>query len=224
LAELKKRRYQALGALYEQLQRAKAAVASAEAALRAFRVRSATSLAMSNNGQIDTRDPSANRFFNARVTLEQVQEDRQVIRRVLTEAADSGIQPGNLENIPSVQRSSILIAALRELTGAQAELRALRYRYTDEQPAVRRLLAGSRTCRNAPFRSRPRRSMPRSWRRKTICGNRSTVARRRWRPFPHWPSTTSASIAIGRPPSRPWPACSSNTIRFGWPKSARSPT
>ncbi len=140
-AELKKQKVHELsGALYEQLQRAKVAVATAEAALRAFRVRSATSLAMSNNGQIDTRDPSANRFFNARVTLDQVQEDRQVIRRVLAEAADSGIQPGNLENIPSVQRSSTLIAALRELTGAQAELRALRYRYTDEQPAVRRLL------------------------------------------------------------------------------------
>ncbi len=141
-AELKKQKVHELsGALYEQLQRAKVAVGTAEAALRAFRVRSATSLAMSNNGQIDTRDPSANRFFNARVTLDQVQEDRQVIRRVLAEAADSGIQPGNLENIPSVQRSSTLIAALRELTAAQAELRAMRYRYTDEQPAVRRLLS-----------------------------------------------------------------------------------
>jgi capsular exopolysaccharide synthesis family protein len=140
-AELKKQKVHELsGAFYEQLQRAKASVATAEAALRAFRVRSATSLAMSNNGQIDTRDPSANRFFNARVTLDQVQEDRQVIQRVLAEAADSGIQPGNLENISSVQRSSTLIAALRELTGAQAELRAMRYRYTDEQPAVRRLL------------------------------------------------------------------------------------
>jgi capsular exopolysaccharide synthesis family protein len=140
-AELKKQKVHELaGALYEQLQRAKSAVASAEASLRAFRVRSATSLAMSNNGQIDTRDPTANRFFNARVTLDQVQEDRQVIRRVLAEAADSGIQPSNLENIPSVQRSSTLIAALRELTAAQAELRAMRYRYTDEQPTVRRLL------------------------------------------------------------------------------------
>jgi capsular exopolysaccharide synthesis family protein len=141
-AELKKQKVHELsGALYEQLQRAKSAVATAEAALRAFRVRSATSLAMANNGQIDTRDPSANRFFNAKVTLDQVSEDRQVIRRVLAEAADSGIQPGDLENVPSVQRSSILIAALRELTAAQAELRALRYRYTDEQPAVRRLLS-----------------------------------------------------------------------------------
>lgn len=141
-AELKKQKVHELsGALYEQLQRARAAVATAEAALRAFRVRSATSLAMANNGQIDTRDPSANRFFNAKVTLDQVSEDRQVIRRVLAEAADSGIQPGDLENVPSVQRSSILIAALRELTAAQAELRALRYRYTDEQPAVRRLLS-----------------------------------------------------------------------------------
>ena len=139
-AELKKQKLHELsGILNDQLRRAKGNVTSAEAALRAFRVRSATSLAMSANGQIDTRDPSANAFFNARVTLDQVEQDRQVIQRVLAQAADSGLHADELENVPAVQRSSTLTAALRELTSKQADLRALRYRYTDEQPSVRRL-------------------------------------------------------------------------------------
>lgn len=141
-AELKKQKVHELsGALYDQLNRAKQTVANAEGALRTFRVRSATSLAMSNNGQIDTRDPSANRFFNDRVTLEQLRMDRQVLQRVMAASPDSGIEAGDLENVPSVQRSSTLTAALHELTAKEAELRALRYRYTDEQPAVRNLLS-----------------------------------------------------------------------------------
>ncbi len=139
-AELKKQKLHELsGILNDQLRRAKGNVAGAEAALRAFRVRSATSLAMSANGQINTRDPSANAFFNARVTLDQVEQDRQVIQRVLAQVADSGLHADLLENVPAVQRSSTLTAALRELTSKQADLRALRYRYTDEQPSVRRL-------------------------------------------------------------------------------------
>lgn len=141
-AELKKEKVHQLSvALQEQLQRASAGVSRAEAALRQFRVRSATQLALSNNGQIDTRDPSANAFFNQRVTLDQLRQDRQVLQRVMTQGADSGVQAGDLENVPSVQRSSTLTAALRELVAKEAELRALRYRYTDEQPAVRALLS-----------------------------------------------------------------------------------
>jgi capsular exopolysaccharide synthesis family protein len=141
-AELKKQKVHELsGALAEQLNRARGAVTSAEAALRQFRVRSATSLAMSANGQIDTRDPSATAFFNAKVTLDQLRADRQTLQRVMAASADSGVEVGDIENIPSVQRSSTLTAALRELTSKEAELRVMRYRYTDEQPAVRNLLA-----------------------------------------------------------------------------------
>src|SRR3989449_9801260 len=46
-----------------------------------------------------------------------------------------------LAMIGAVQRSSELIAALKELTDRQAELRALRFRYADTHPPVRRLAA-----------------------------------------------------------------------------------
>ncbi|HSD33568.1 MAG TPA: polysaccharide biosynthesis tyrosine autokinase [Gemmatimonadales bacterium] len=126
--------------LGRSLREAQDKLAAAEARLRAFRVRSATQIALSTpGGQIDTRDPSANAFFTNRMLLDQVQQDRQVIERVLATAADSGVRQDELENIPSVQRSAQLTAALRELTSKQADLRTLRYRYTDEQPSVRRL-------------------------------------------------------------------------------------
>lgn len=125
--------------LGRSLKEAQDKLAAAEAALRAFRVRSATQLALSNNGQIDTRDPSANAFFTNRMLLDQVQQDRQVIERVLAEAGDSGLRQDELVNVPSVQRSPQLTAALQELTAKQADLRTLRYRYTDEQPSVRKL-------------------------------------------------------------------------------------
>ncbi|MGH7537103.1 MAG: GumC family protein, partial [Gemmatimonadales bacterium] len=139
-ADLKKQKLHELsGILNDQLRRARGKLSGAEGSLRAFRVRSATQLALSSNGQIDTRDPSANAFFNNRVNLDQLRQDRQVIQRVLSQVADSGLRLGELENVPAVQRSSTLTAALREYTSKQADLRALRYRYTDEQPSVRRL-------------------------------------------------------------------------------------
>ena len=123
------------------LKEAQGKLAQAEAALRAFRVRSATQLALTNpnNQQADTRDPSASAFFTNRMLLDQVQQDRQVIERVLAAGTDSAVRQDELENVPSVQRSTQLTAALRELTSKQADLRTLRYRYTDEQPSVRAL-------------------------------------------------------------------------------------
>jgi capsular exopolysaccharide synthesis family protein len=141
-ADMKKQKLREVTAILGQsLREAQGKLAGAEAALRAFRVRSATQLALSNNGQIDTRDPSANQFFTNRMALDQVQQDRDVIQRVLSAAPDSGLRQDELENVPSVQRSTTLSAALHELTSKQADLRTLRYRYTDEQPSVRKLMS-----------------------------------------------------------------------------------
>jgi succinoglycan biosynthesis transport protein ExoP len=138
--DLKKQKSVELTAILKgQLDRAKSDLANAEAALRAFRVRSATQLALSNDGQIDTRDPSVNSYYNDRVTLAQLQQDQQVVRRVLAQAPDSGVRGEELENVPSVTKSPTLTAALSQLNAWQAELRALRMRYTDEQPNVMRM-------------------------------------------------------------------------------------
>jgi capsular exopolysaccharide synthesis family protein len=138
-ADLKKQKSVELTAILDgQLKRARADLADAEARLKAFRIRSATQLALTNNGQIDIRDPSVNTYFNDRVTLDQLRLDQQVVRRVLA-SSDSGVGSEELENVPAVQHSANLTALLRELDADQAELRALLQRYTEEQPSVVRM-------------------------------------------------------------------------------------
>jgi capsular exopolysaccharide synthesis family protein len=126
--------------LSDQVNRARAKLTVTEQALAQFRTRSATQLALTGSGGVpDAHDPSTNVFFNNQVNLEQQQEDQKVIQRAL-QHADSGISAEELENVPAVQRSTELIAALRELTAREADLRTLRIRYTDEQPSVKRLI------------------------------------------------------------------------------------
>jgi capsular exopolysaccharide synthesis family protein len=139
-ADMKREKVQQLKTiLNEQVNRARGKLTIAEQALAAFETRYATQLAMQQNGMPDSRDPTTNVFFNQQVNLEQLQADQKVILRTLQQA-DSGINAEELENVPSVQRSTELIAALRELTSREADLRTLRYRYTDEQPSVKRLI------------------------------------------------------------------------------------
>lgn len=140
-ADMKKDKVQQLKTiLNDQVNRARGKLTAAEQALAQFRTRYNTQLALQgSNGLPDAHDPSTSVFFNQQVNLEQLQADQKVIQRTLQQA-DSGINAEEIENVPSVQRSTELVAALRELTAREADLRTLRYRYTDEQPSVKRLI------------------------------------------------------------------------------------
>jgi tyrosine-protein kinase Etk/Wzc len=61
------------------------------------------------------------------------------MRRALTQVPDSGLLVAAFEVIPSVQRSTEVSRALSEFGDRQAQLRALRYTYTSDHPAVREL-------------------------------------------------------------------------------------
>src|SRR5205807_2310958 len=67
------------------------------------------------------------------------------IARVLGQAPESGVAVAGLEVIGTAHNSRDLVEALKELTAKQAERRALRYRYTDEHPPVKRLQASIET-------------------------------------------------------------------------------
>jgi succinoglycan biosynthesis transport protein ExoP len=131
--------------LDEQVQHSESNLAAAERALRDFRTRTVTVLSNESApvfaGGALGRDPAFATFFDLKTTSEQVHRDRLSLEQVLAQAPDSGLATGALETIGAVQRSSAIVAALRELTDKQAEVRALRYRYTDEHPPVRRLAA-----------------------------------------------------------------------------------
>jgi tyrosine-protein kinase Etk/Wzc len=135
-ADLKRQKLTALTAILgEQLEQAESGVSRAEGALKSFRARTATLLALERDPL-----PAARELLTRRVDQEQLRNDRELIERVLA-ANDSGAWIHALEMIGSVQRAPDLAKALQDLTTKQAELRALRQRYTDAQPAVRRLVA-----------------------------------------------------------------------------------
>ncbi len=128
-----------------QLTRAQANLQQAEAALRGFRVDAVTVFA-ENAGPVTRNmqypnDPVFAGLLDMKVSREQLRYDRQAIERVLTHAGDSRLAVDALAMIGAVQRSTELAQALRDLTTKQADLRALRARYTDEHPPVRRLAA-----------------------------------------------------------------------------------
>ncbi len=131
--------------LGEQVQHSQRNLAGAEQALRDFRVRAVTVLSNEPapvfTGGASARDPAYASFFDLKASREQIRRDRLELNRVLAQAADTGggLATDALETIGSVQRSSALVQALRELTNKQAELRALRSRYSDEHVPVRRI-------------------------------------------------------------------------------------
>jgi tyrosine-protein kinase Etk/Wzc len=129
--------------LEEQLRQAERNLREAEIGLESFRVQTitlpserATPVAP---GIELTRDPAFENFVSMKVEGEQLDRDREAIQRALAQMADSALSVAALEVIPAVRRSTEVAQALSELTDKQAELRALRYRYTSEHPTVRRM-------------------------------------------------------------------------------------
>ncbi len=140
-AELKRAKLTELRKLLnEQLQSADGNLRRAEGALEEFRVRTIT-LPPDPGAPLAAGRPGSplGDFFSLKVEQDQLRRDREAIELVVAQLRDSGGSSEGLAVIGAVQRSADLTAALRELTAKQAELRALRYRYTDDYPPVRRL-------------------------------------------------------------------------------------
>jgi capsular exopolysaccharide synthesis family protein len=128
-----------------QLERARETLHSAETLLKTFRVSAVTEYAdgtapITPNLQFP-RDPAFAGLLDMRVNRDELLRDRAAIERVLAGVPDSGLAVDALAMIGSVQKSLELSQALRDLTVKQAELRALRTRYTDENAMVRRAAA-----------------------------------------------------------------------------------
>ncbi len=139
-ADLKREKLIGLTRILEtQLEQARQSLAVAEGQLRAFRVRNAPELARSSAGV--ARDPAAGALFALQGSREELRRDRETIERLLAEAGDGPMSIEGLGMIASVGRSAEFKQALDELTTKQTELRALRYRYTDEHLPVQRLAA-----------------------------------------------------------------------------------
>ena len=145
-ADLKKENLQQLtGILSGQLERARDKLQSAEAGLKRFRVGAVTQYAdgaapVTPNMEFP-RDPAFAGLLGMKVNREELRRDRDAIGRILAQRPDSGLAVDALATIGAVQKSTELSQALHDLTVKQAELRALRTRYADANPAVRRVAA-----------------------------------------------------------------------------------
>jgi len=126
--------------LEDQLQLAQTNLTTAENQLETFRVHTVTLPSDQATpvvpGLAITQNPVMNSFFAMKIDREQLRRDKAAIMAVLDQVPDSGISVDALEVIPSVHNSVELHGALGELASAQANLRALRYKYTDATPVV----------------------------------------------------------------------------------------
>jgi len=135
--ELKRKRADDLAAqLLQQRDRVYQDLQSAEFAYEQFRVNTIT---LPTDQQVITpglqaaNAPALDDFFNRQLRLDQIRQDR---RRIEQAIAGGTVRVEALELIPSVQQSSQLMAARAELTQLNAEMRTLRYRYTEINPLV----------------------------------------------------------------------------------------
>ena len=140
--ELKKQQLTELvNILSEQLKRAHDNLNNAEAARQHYLGKTVNYVTGGSTrvtpGLEFARDPAMASFFDMKVSVELIHRDRMAIQRAL--ASDSGISVDELAAIESVDRSTELSAALKDLTAKRAELRALQFRYTDAHEPVQRL-------------------------------------------------------------------------------------
>lgn len=145
-AELKRGKYEELSKILAgQYEHAQQTLRSAEAALAGYRSKTAGVLqraAPAISATMDPRgDPAFSRAFELKVTQEQIRRDRITLESVLGGVQKNGIRLDALAVIPSVAQSPALKAALDEVAAKEAEIRALRYRYTDESAPVQKLKA-----------------------------------------------------------------------------------
>jgi capsular exopolysaccharide synthesis family protein len=140
-ADLKQRKFAELTKILgEQYQQAQQSVSAAENALAAFRVRTAGVVQQGApvvSPSLDIKgDPLFARAYELRFNVEQLERERRVIDKVLGDVPRSGLKVEALAVLPSVQQSPELNNALAEVTQKEAELRALRSRYTDQSAPV----------------------------------------------------------------------------------------
>jgi len=131
--------------LGQQLRSAEEDLRHKEASLEGFRVATITLPSDRASpvapGLAQTRDPVFENYFRMKVDREGLRRDREALQTVLATATDSSNLVVSLEAIPAVRNATELMGTLKDLTDKQAELRALRNRYTEEYLPVQRLAA-----------------------------------------------------------------------------------
>jgi capsular exopolysaccharide synthesis family protein len=130
--------------LEEQLAAMDAELVNAEREFEEFRIRtinlpSDQNVAIAAGLQM-TQGPVFTNFFNMRVQLEQIREDRGRLEAALDAFSGGEVAIERLEVIGPAAASSELRRSLDELVDVRANLRALQDRYSDDYPPIQDLM------------------------------------------------------------------------------------
>ena len=130
-------------ALEEQLEQSAGNLRTIERQLRDFQVDEALRrpkglpIAPGGVGGVTIFDPGTKAFFDLKVSSEAARRDREAVQSLLGSGTSTRVTPEQLLSIPGVlNKSPDLKLAMEELTKAEAELRTLRSKYTDQAPLV----------------------------------------------------------------------------------------
>ncbi|MGH7586445.1 MAG: GumC family protein [Gemmatimonadales bacterium] len=143
-AELKTRKVVELTKILEQqVQYAAENLRKTEGDLESFRTRTITmpSEAPIVSGLQATQNPVMSDFFQRKLQLETLRRDREALEAVVRRAQSGDFSVDAFQSVPPTQGAPDLRLALQEVSSAEAELRALQFRYTDQHKPVQDLQA-----------------------------------------------------------------------------------
>jgi capsular exopolysaccharide synthesis family protein len=127
--------------LDEQLASTGRQLHDAEAALESYRARTITQPSEANTpiipGLTATTPTATGRFFQDKYSLDDIQRDRRSVESSADKVRRGELAVDAFAQIPAVQRSPDLQAALTELSKTEAELRVAQQRYTDSAQQVK---------------------------------------------------------------------------------------
>jgi capsular exopolysaccharide synthesis family protein len=126
-------------ALQQQMDTVHQALQTAESQLESYKIKNITKpteYTALAPGVAATQGTVMTDYFQKRVQIEALKNDRQAIEDVLQRAKSGALAVDAFQTIPSVRTAPDLNKALAELSASEAELRAARYRYTDESKQV----------------------------------------------------------------------------------------
>lgn len=142
-ADLKRRKLAILTeTLGEQVKYAEEHLRDTETRLESYRVGTIT-LPTENvpvaAGLQSTQPMVLTNYFNQKIQVEELRRDRTALQEVVGKMNTPGFSMDAFQTIAAVRTAPDLSRALEELSSAEAELRALKFRYTDEHKPVRDL-------------------------------------------------------------------------------------
>jgi succinoglycan biosynthesis transport protein ExoP len=142
-ADLKKRKLTELSKiLAEQVASVGQQLRDAETKLESYKVQTITQpndATPINPGVSTSQGTVIGQYFSQKVQADELKRDRENIERVLRESQSGSVPIDAFQTIPSVRTAPDFTRALNELADAEAQLRALRFKYTDEYKPVKEL-------------------------------------------------------------------------------------